>query len=360
MSMDHPQVSVSVVVVNYQGASYLKRCLDRVASQDLVPDEILVVDNASSDGSDQIAARYGGPVRLIEAGGNLGPAGARNLGLEAARNRWVLCLDNDCYLETETLGQLVRAATTDPAVVLVQPRSLFATDPSRVHYDGGTLHHAGLFSLRNWYRPLEEALAGDHGPLQPVDGAVSLCLLVDRDRIQALGAFDPVYFILFEDLDLSYRVRSAGLKILSVPGASVLHDEGTAGVSFRSGARYPAQRFFLHARNRPLYLLKNYSLRALFLTLPSQAIYEFAYLALALRHRGFLSWMRGKAAAVALVPQTLSKRAVVQAARVVGDGKLLVEGPLTLTPDAGGKRGTARWLSWALGRLFRLVRPLLG
>ncbi len=81
MSMDPTQVSVSVVVVNYQGASYLKRCLDRVVSQDLVPDEVLVVDNASSDGSDQIAARYGGPVRLIEAGGNLGPAGARNLGL---------------------------------------------------------------------------------------------------------------------------------------------------------------------------------------------------------------------------------------------------------------------------------------
>lgn len=350
---------VSVVVVNYQGQRYLGRCLDALDAQSLAPDEVLVVDNASTDGSEGIARERGGRVRLIEAGGNLGPAGARNLGLEAARNNWVLCLDNDCYLEPDTLDQLVAAAGTDPDVALVQPRSLFADDPSRVHYDGGALHHGGLFSLRNWYQPLASARAADHGSLQPLDGAVSLCLLVDRNRVCALGAFDPVYFILFEDLDLSYRVRSAGLKILSVPDAEVLHDEGTPGVSFRSGARYPSRRFFLHARNRPLYLLKNYSLRALILTLPSQLIYETAYLALALRHGGVIAWFQGKFAALRLVPQTLAKRGAVQAGRVVRDKHLLVGGPLTLTPDAGGGQLAARWLSRVMGWMFALVRPLL-
>ena len=352
--------AISVVVVNYQGANYLKRCLDALAVQSLAPDEILVVDNASSDGSERIAADFGAPVRLIQAGENLGPAEARNLGIKAARHAWVLALDNDCYVEPDTLEQLVEAAISDPAVALVQPRSLFASDPQSVHYDGGALHHVGLFSLRNWYAPLGKALASDHGPLQPLDGAIALCLLVDRERILALGGFDPTYFILFEDLDISYRVRSAGLKILSVPAATVLHDEGTPGVSFRSGTRYPAQRFFLHARNRPLYLLKNYSLRALILTLPSQVIYEVAYFALALRHRGLVSWAQGKLAALRLIPKTLGKRAKVQALRTVGDRQLLVGGPLTLTPDAGGGRWAARSLCRMQRILFALVRPLLG
>lgn len=351
---------ISVVVVNYQGARYLERCLDAIDAQTLIVDEVLVVDNASTDGSEVLAGTRGGIVRLIEAGGNLGPAAARNMGLDCARNRWVLCLDNDCYLEPDTLAQLVAAAGSDPLVAMVQPRSLFASDPSRVHYDGGSLHHAGLFSLRNWYRPLDAARAGDHSPLQPLDGAVSLCLLLDRDRIRSMGGFDPVYFILFEDLDLSYRVRSAGLKILSVPGATVLHDEGTEGVSFRSGSRYPSRRFFLHARNRPLYLLKNYSLRALLLTLPSQLVYEGAYLALALRHGGLIPWARGKFAALLLVPSTLVKRRPVQAARVVGDRQLLVAGPLTLTPDAGGEKLAARLLCRVQSAWFSMIRPLLG
>ena len=345
-----PIEGVTVVVVNHQGAAYLPRCLDALEGQEGVV-EVLVVDNASTDGSAALAAARGGLVRLVEAGGNLG--------LAQVRTPWVLFVDNDVYLPEGAVASLVAAARDEPRVALVQPRSVFAGEPTRVHYDGGSLHHLGLFSLRNWYGALEAARAADPSPRVAVDGAISLCLLGRVEVLRALGGFDPHYFILFEDLDLSYRVRAAGWGILSLPGVLVEHDAGTAGVSFREGARYPARRVFLHARNRWRFLLKNLGLRSLLLTLPSQALYEVAYLFLALRHGALGSWLRGKGAALASLAEVWTARARVQSTRVVGDRELLVGGPLTLTPDAGAREPAARLLD-AWSRLcFRLVRPLL-
>ena len=349
---------VTAVVVNHQGAAYLPRCLDALEGQEGLA-EILVVDNASTDGSAELAAARGGPVRVVDAGGNLGPAAARNLGLGLVRTPWVLFVDNDVYLPPGAVASLLAAAQDEPRVALVQPRSVFADQPARVHYDGGSLHHLGLFSLRNWYGPLERARAADPGPRVAVDGAISLCLLGRVEVLRSLGGFDPGYFILFEDLDLSYRVRAAGWGILSLPGVLVEHDAGTAGVSFREGTRYPARRVFLHARNRWRFLLKNLGLRSLVLTLPSQALYEAAYLFLALRHRALGSWLRGKGAALASLGEVCRARAKVQSTRVVGDRDLLVGGPLTLTPDAGARERAALLLD-AWSRLcFRVVRPLL-
>lgn len=349
---------VTAVVVNHQGAAYLPRCLDALEGQEGLA-EILVIDNASTDGSAAAAAARGGLVRLVEAGGNLGPAAARNLGLAQVRTPWVLFVDNDVYLPEGAVASLLAAAQDEPRVALVQPRSVFAGEPTRVHYDGGSLHHLGLFSLRNWYGSLDCARAADPAPRVAVDGAISLCLLGRVDALRALGGFDPRYFILFEDLDLSYRVRAAGWRILSLPGVLVEHDAGTAGVSFREGARYPARRVFLHARNRWRFLLKNLGLRSLLLTLPSQALYEVAYLFLALRHRALGSWLRGKGAALASLGEVWRARAAVQATRVVGDRELLVGGPLTLTPDAGAREPAARFLDGWSRLCFRLVRPLL-
>lgn len=349
---------VTVVLVNHQGGAYLPRCVEGVLRQEAVR-EVVVVDNASDDGSPEWAEAQGGKVRVLHAGGNLGPAAARNLGLAEVTTAWVLFLDNDVYLPDDAVSRLLEAGRGAPEAALVQPRSVFAGDASRVHYDGGQLHHLGLFSLRNWYRSLDDAEQADHGPLTWLDGAISLCLLARADVLRGLGGFDARYFILFEDLDLSFRVRAAGWRILSVPSVVVRHDEGTAGVSFREGPRYPARRVFLHARNRWWFLAKNLRLRTLLLTAPSQLAYEAAYLALAVRHRALGSWMRGKLAALAGLPGLLGERLRVQRGRVLEDRELLVGGPLTLTPDAGAKALGARLLDRVARSWFRAVRPLL-
>src|SRR5687767_1341640 len=99
---------ISVVVVNFDGQAYLARCLDALRAAGPGYDEVLLVDNASTDQSLEIAARYA-EVRVVRLERNDGPCPARNAGLRAARNRWVLLLDNDALLQPGSIALLVEA-----------------------------------------------------------------------------------------------------------------------------------------------------------------------------------------------------------------------------------------------------------
>ncbi len=351
---------VSVVVVNYNGAEHLPHCLDAVFAQTLAADEVLIVDNASSDGSERLARERQPSARVIRLPANHGPCPARNLGLSTARNRWVLLLDNDAVLLPETLEQMVRAAELHPDAAILQPRSVFAGEPSRVHYDGGALHYVGLFSLRNFFVPLAQA-QGEN--TIAADGVVSVALLLQRELILAVGGFDPAFFILFEDLDLSLRLRMRGHSLLSVENAIVHHRGGTPGISFRSGPNYPDQRAFFHARNRWFVLLKNYSWRTLFVALPGLAVYEFVWFCFTLTNGSVWAHIRGRWALFLALPRTLRQRGEIQRARLLPDRDLLVGGPLTITPSlksAGLRNTVLRALDWTLTAWWSLVRGLAG
>ncbi len=344
---------ISVVVCNYQGAEHLPPCLEAIAAQTLTPDEVLVVDNASTDGSAELA-RLGRPgVRLIEMDENRGPCPARNRGLAEARNRLVLLVDNDAVLAPDALEKL--AAAVRPGVALLQPRSVFAAEPDRVHYDGGALHYAGLFSLRNFGRPLAEAEGA--GTVE-VDGAVAVALLADRDVVLAAGGFDETFFILFEDLDLSFRLRLEGHTILSVEEALVRHRAGTAGISYRGDVEYPARRAFLHSRNRWLFLVKCYRPWTLLVAAPGLITYELAWAAFALRSGNVFSYLEGKLAFLRELPGTLARRRTVQARRARPDRELLVGGPLTVSPQLAGRSSALRLLDSLLSAWWRVVRSI--
>ncbi len=333
-------MSVTIVVCNYNGEGHLPFCLDALRGLAGEVAEVIVVDNASTDGSLALLEGSYPEVRVIEAGGNLGPCVARNLGMREARTKWVLAIDNDAVLPPETLTELLQAAESSGAV-LVQPRSVLADDPTRVHYDGGWFHYVGLVSLRNFYTPLVEA---EGAGVLAVDCAISMCLLVDRERVLEIGGYDERYFILFEDLDLSYRLRMRGELILSVENVVVHHRAGTAGVSFREGPSYPSSRVFYHSRNRSMLLAKCWSGRALLLGAPGLCAYGLAGFAFALASGHPGAWLRGKWAFLCALPGILRERHGLQGERQVSDRVLLVGGPLTVTPDAVGRGVKARAL----------------
>lgn len=349
---------ISVVVVNFDGQAYLERCFEALRAAGPGIDEVLLVDNASTDASLSIAARYP-EVRILRLERNDGPCPARNAGLRAARNPWVLLLDNDALIQPGALARLCEAVRAGgPEVVLAQPRSLFDQDPGRVHYDGGGLHYAGLISLRNFYALL--ARAEGQGTLD-VDCAVAVALLVDRARLLEAGGFDARYFILFEDLDLSFRLRARGWRLLSVEDALVRHMGGTSGISYRKGPAYPPRRVYLHARNRWIYLAKNYRLWTLVVCAPGLALYELAGFGFALLAGAPGQWLRGKFDFLRMSGDVLRARAECQRFRTRGDRGLLVGGPLTTTPDAlasPARKAAQRALDaclrawWALARLL--------
>ncbi|MDP6409816.1 MAG: hypothetical protein QGI46_10605, partial [Planctomycetota bacterium] len=167
--------------------------------------------------------------------------------------------------------------------------------------------------------------------------------------------------ILFEDLDLSWRARVRGWKILSVEDALVRHRHGTAGVSFRDGPRYPERRAFYHARNRWRFLAKSFSARTLFFAAPGLALYEAAGLCFALVEGNGGAWLRGKRAFLRQAREARGARDSLAVDRRLGDGALLVGGPLTLTPAvaAGGARRAAAVLLEGALRLWWVVARVL-
>ncbi len=355
---------VDALVCNYNGRAHLEHCLPALEAQTVPPRRIVVLDNASSDDSAAWIAAHYPRVEFVRLEQNLGPGPARNKALEMAQGDWALLLDNDAVLEPDALERLLDCARAHPTAALIQPRSVFFDEPERVHYDGGAFHYCGLLSLRNFGVLRAQALG--QGDVE-VEAAVSVALLVRRAALAGRLAFDPGYFILFEDLDLSFRLRALGESIWSAEGALCRHRGGTGGISFRSGS-YPRQRTLLHARNRWRFVLKCYAGRTLIVALPGLWLYEGAAALFALRQGTLGAWFLGHAQVVRSLPEILRLRreffhlrrgAQACAAKPrPRDQELLVGGPLTVHPMV--RSATTRLLSRLLAGWWGLVRSLAG
>ncbi len=349
---------VSAVVCNYNGEHYLEDCLRSIQAQVGV-DEILVVDDASTDGSVALVRSRFPDVRVIELDKNSGPCVARNAGMRAAQHRWILAVDNDAVLRPNVVIRLRTALEDRPDFMLAQPRSVMFDEPDRIHYDSGSFHYVGLLSLRNFYTPLEEAEG--EGAVE-VDALIGICVLMDREVVLMNGGYDEAFFYLSEDYELAYRLRMQGERFLSVEDAIVLHRGGTEGLSFRGGG-YPERRAFLHSRNRWRLLLKCYHARTLIVAAPGILLYELVWLAFMVKSGHLLPYLSGKRAFFGQLGDTLTKRSVLQARRRLPDRQLLVGGPLTFSPSLVESRFGAnvqKTLNALLRTWWILVRWLAG
>ena len=344
---------VTVVIINWNGRRYLEGCLRSIAAQTVTPRRVILVDNASDDDSVTWTRANHPDVDILVRDHNDGPCPARNDGLRAAETDWVLLVDNDIELPPTTLETLLPHRADDVAVV--HPRAVFADDPSRIHYDGGEMHFVGIMTLHHFFGAVDEA----DDTVRDIDAAISMALLVDRRKLLDVGGFDPRHFILFEDHDLSYRLRARGHRIVREPKAIVRHREGTAGLSFRDGDGYAADRVRLHSRNRWIVLLKCHGWRALILGLPGLAMYEAAYLFFALRNRSLGAWCRGKVDVVKLLPGLIRDRRDVQRRRRVRDRELLHARPLTVSPLIR-RRGLVARLERLMDGMLRVWWHLVG
>jgi GT2 family glycosyltransferase len=354
---------ISAVVINWNGVDHLPRCLDALLAQQPPPDEVLLVDNHSDDGSRALVAeRYPG-VRIVDTGANLGPAQARNVGVDAAHHELCLLIDNDVELLPGTLASLVEELEKDHETAVVQARSVCGDARETVHYDWCEIHVLGLLVLHNWFRPLASATP----PPARVGSFIALCVLFRRSVYLQAGGFHAPLFILFEDNELSFRVRALGHGIRVADRAPCVHHGGTVGLSVRgAGAPYPARRTYLHARNRWLFLFATLRGRTFWLTLPVQLLYDGVHLGFSVV-RGpahVLAWLRGHAAALGGWPAARRRRRSLERMRKVADRDLLVA-ESGLTPNPGlAETGPRAWLRHGLDacvRLhWRLVRGICG
>lgn len=226
---------VTAVVVNHNGAQDLPACLAALGSQDHAPLEIIVVDNASTDGSDAIlrTVEAAGRVRVLWNHTNRGYAGALNDALAVTRSEAVLVCNTDIEPAPDHVGLLVAALAADPARGSVQGRLLRRTGPGEppvIDTTGHLAFRTRLFRNRGEGRP-DRGQWAEPGPVFGVSGALALHRREMLEDVATAGGevFDETLFAFFEDIDLDWRARLRGWDAWYEPRALAVHERGGAG-----------------------------------------------------------------------------------------------------------------------------------
>lgn len=218
---------IAVVIVNYNAGPHLARTLEALAAQQRPADRIVVVDNASHDGS--LAACAAWPaVEVLASSTNDGFAAANNRAVAHVDDcDWVALLNPDAFPDADWLAALEAAAGRHPEVPLFASQQRLADDPTRLDGVGDVYHVSGL-AWRGYHLAPTAT-----GPQQDTDvfSACAAAAFCRRDVFLALGGFDERFFAYMEDVDFGFRVRLAGYRCLYVPAARVLHvGSGTSSV----------------------------------------------------------------------------------------------------------------------------------
>ena len=220
--MTSPRPTCSVVIPTYNGLPLLETCLASVARCRPVEPaiEVIVADDASTDGTAAWLSRAHPGVRLVRLERNIGFCGAANAGIAAARGEFIQLLNND----TEVTPGWVEAGLAlfaDPTVGSVAPLVLVRSDPSRVDSAGDGYHAFGWPIKRGHGQPATRW--ADH-PIDRVFGASGSCAFYRAEALLRVGAFDPSFGSYYEDVDLAFRLRWAGYDCAFTPHCRVLHE----------------------------------------------------------------------------------------------------------------------------------------
>lgn len=248
-----PTMRVAVVILNWNGRSFLEKFLPSVIlnSEDAA---IYVADNASSDGSVALVTERFPTVKIIETGDNLGFAGGYNSALSDLKEEFFVLLNSDVEVTANWLKPLVELLDTDLNVAVCQPKILQYDNQSHFEYAGAAGGFIDKFGFPFCRGRIFETCEEDDGQYdQPIEvfWATGACMFVRNDVFKQLGGLDEDFFAHMEEIDFCWRVKRAGMKVMAQPNSTVYHVGG--GTLSKSNPR----KTFLNFRNGLELLLKN-------------------------------------------------------------------------------------------------------
>lgn len=309
-------IEISLVILNYNGAQWLDRCLESICRQTAVSRlEVIVTDNGSTDASREICERYASrlpALRFINHGKNLWYCEANNLGAAAASSPLIFILNNDLWLEPDCVESLLQAAAENPNTQLFSARVL--------NYDDNTFQGFGALGI-DWFGVC--ASTPDHSVPRELFSGFGCAFVVRKDYFFKVGAYPPELLIYGDELDLGWRVWVSGGHILSTPAAKV-HHRGAAVANPAGGTKVVELRTnemkrFLSVRNGILLLLKNCQHVLLLMLIPHllMLLCEALFFLATTRNWKFVrnSYIRGVAEAFRMMPHVRGWRRKIKGFR---------------------------------------------
>ena len=261
-------MSTSVVTVTYRTGPAVRRLLDSLEGQEGLVETILVDNGGGGPELDEAQVRDG--VRVIQPDRNLGFAAGCNLGAREAQGEVVVFLNPDTVVEQGALIDLARSLD-DPTIGLAMARLRLLDEPEKLNSSGIKVHVTGIGWAGGYGEP-----AGSIDDVHEIAAPSGTAMAVRASTFRELGGFAEELFMYLEDLELGWRARIAGYRVVIVPAADVLHD-------YEFG-RNPRKNYFLE-RNRLVFVLSAYSARLLVLLGPLLVATELGMVLLALKER---------------------------------------------------------------------------
>jgi len=240
--------NIAVVVLNWNRFEDTVQCIESLQSAEYATLQIILVDNASTDGSAEKLAKKFPELKLVRCPKNGGYAAGNNAGIRVAMElgaEYVMVVNNDVVCEKHSVALLVRALLDDDCVGVAVPKIYYFDQPQKIYAAGGTINKLTCTGRGSYNGVIDDMLEPPASTSVDVSFAPGTALLVRRDVFQNKGFFNEAFFMYFEDVDFSERIHGH-FKIRYVPQSKVYHKVG-AGVGWSS---YTPLYLYYYTRNR--------------------------------------------------------------------------------------------------------------
>lgn len=295
---------ITIVIVTHNARHYLPDCLNSLKHQDYPTNlvKIIVIDNNSTDSTVGYVREKFPEIKIIANRKNIGFASANNQGYFLAQKNnsdYLVLLNQDTIVERNWLSHMTKIADKNAKIAAVQPKLLLHPQTDRINSFGNSIHYLG-FAFCNYYKVKDNLGVTDYFDIPYASGAA---VLIKMSALDKTDLFDDRLFMYHEDVDLGWRLRLAGYRIVLDPLSVVYHKYSY------SKAKY---KFYYMDRNRFIVLLQNYRLLTILLILPMLLFMELGIIFFSIKNGWFKEKVNGWLWIIFHLPSILSRRITIQ------------------------------------------------
>ena len=227
--------SVAIIILNWNGYAHTSGCLSSLRKVSYPHFKTIVIDNGSKDGSDQKLEEEYPEIILLRNSENKGFTGGNNTGIEYALDldfEYLMLLNNDTEVEPDFLDEMVKVIDLDPSIGAVQPKFYFLLNKERIWNAGGTF----IKSL-GWVRTVGENKTSQdkYDKAKTTEWITGCCFMVRTEIVRKIGGLNDRFFIYYEDVEWSLRIKALGYKLGYCPKAIIYHEAGGSSKNSTAG-----------------------------------------------------------------------------------------------------------------------------